>query len=562
MKRNFCLIVFACLLCLTTCNRPSAIVKKPNVLFIMMDDLGYGQFGIYNDTLKTSDFDPFYVHLVDSLEGYSLDKALEFTKRAIPTMTELAKNGITFTRAHTTCNVCAPSRLGIATGTMQTRFGVYTNGDIGTQGIIPGTHLAENFKARGYKTAHIGKWHIGSNNEQLVADILNRHGIEKTLNQERLRTQYPEAYMEVEKSGYLGSVIDEHNPLNNGFDYYFGYNYWASQFYNSYLVWENFKHDGKQEGYNTDVFTDRTIRFMEEQIDNDNPFYIQLHYHAVHDSLEPRAPEKYLSRFDADYFQLNNFYAHIYGVDQNIKRLVGSLKSKGQYENTMIVFTSDNGAMSMGAYDGIKRGSPLPANAPFKGHKGTYYQGGIRVPLFIHFPDGIKQNGISRQIVSTMDIIPTAIEVTGGKVPEGIDGRSMTPLFNDPNGTAIHDHLIWAGSHAYNQGYLVKKTNKTHLTAGRFGASAWAVIQDDYLLRFTGELPPNVYLDHMQGREPVIELFNISADPAERNNIAEQFPEKVKEMSKLYFEGSTDYIPPARWSTDKWRELESSQRLF
>ena len=437
----------------------------------MMDDLGYGQFGVYNDTLKTSDFDPFYVYLVDSLEGYSLDKALHFTKTAIPTITALAKGGILFTQAYASSNICSPSRLGIATGTLQTRFGVYTNGDLSSQGIVQGTHLAENLQKRGYKNAHIGKWHIGMKDKHLQDSILKQHGITENINWLSLNSNYPEIFNEVEKTGYRGSVINEHHPLNNGFDYYFGYNNYASEFYNSLLVWENFTHAEKQKGYNTDVFTEKAIGFIEEQIDNKNPFYVQLHYHAVHDSLEPVAPDKYLNRFDGNYLQLNNFYAHIYGVDQNIKRLIEFLKSKDQYENTMIVFTSDNGAMSMGSYDGEKRGSPLPANAPFSGHKGTYYQGGIRVPMFIHYPDGIKQTGVSEQIVSTMDILPTAIEVSGGEIPEGIDGRSLTKLFDDPNGEKIHDHLIWTGSHAYNQGYLVKKTNKTHRTAGRIRCS-------------------------------------------------------------------------------------------
>ena len=82
-----------------------------------------------------------------------------------------------------------------------------------------------------------------------------------------------------------------------GFDYYYGYNNWASQFYNSTIVWENFKNAGKQKGYNTDVFTDKAMEFMSKQIDTENPFYVQLHYHAVHDSLEPRAPDKYFNQF-------------------------------------------------------------------------------------------------------------------------------------------------------------------------------------------------------------------------------------------------------------------------
>ncbi len=534
-------------------------VERPNVLFIMMDDLGYSHLGINNDTLEISDFDPFFVNLEDSLQGYPLEKALEFTKRAVPTISNLANEGIRFTRAHTTSNVCAPSRLGIATGILQTKFGVYLNGE---QFLTEGTHLAEDMKDLGYQTAHIGKWHIGVSKDKMLVDILKKHGIKENLGYNQIRDRYPKIFREVEESGYRGSVIDAHHPLNNGFDYYYGYNYWASQFYNSTYVWENFTHAGRQEGYNTDVFTDRSMDFMDKQINQDKPFYLQLHYHAVHDSLEPRAPDIYFNRFDSESYHLNNFYAHIYGVDRNINRIVEFLKAKGAYENTLIIFTSDNGAMTMGAYDGHKTGSPLPANAPFSGHKGTYYEGGIRVPMFVHWPKGIKQRGVSHQLVSTMDILPTAIDVAGGTAPEGIDGKSLVPIFSDLDSTPVHDYLVWAGSHAYNQGFLVKKTNKTHTTAGKYGSPAWVVIQGDYLLRFMGSLVPGIYLEHIDGRVPIVELYNIKLDPAERNNLADKFPEKTREMSEYFFRESENFITPVHWNLKKWKELINSKTYF
>ena len=99
------------------CNNQSQEKKKnqPNVIFIMMDDLGYGQFGIFNDTLSTGDYNPLFVKLVDSLQGYSLDKSLEFSKKAMPTLRALSKNGSLFNKAFTTSSICAPSRTGIAT---------------------------------------------------------------------------------------------------------------------------------------------------------------------------------------------------------------------------------------------------------------------------------------------------------------------------------------------------------------------------------------------------------------------------------------------------------------
>ena len=452
--------------------------------------------------------------------------------------------------------------MGIATGTLQEKWGIYTNADAEKKGITPGTHLAETLQKRNYKTAHIGKWHIGTRDRQLIPSILKKYNIPSGTSQKVLKTKFPEAYQAVKNCGYAGSVIKEHNPLNNGFNYYYGYNRYSSEFYNSTLVWENFKHAGKQKGYNTDVFTDKAMNFMREQMDEGYPFYVQLHYHAVHDSLEPRAPDKYFNRFHSDSYTLNNFFAHIYGVDCNISRIVEFLKSKGQYKNTLIIFTSDNGAMCAGAYDGHKTGSPLPGNAPFSGHKGNYYEGGMRVPMFVHWPAGIKQTGIYKQLVSTMDILPTAIDVAGGEIPSSVDGKSLVPIFRDVDAPPIHDFLIWAGLQSNKWGYLIKNTTKTHANEDKFAPPAWAIRQGDYILRFTGKRVPGVYLDCLQGRERVVELFNLKNDPAERNNLAKSMPDKVNSMAKLYFSESKDFKPPVSWKMEKWEELVQSKELF
>jgi len=556
------LCVTLCLLCVSlwllfSCNQKEQIYEKPNILFIMMDDLGYGQFGIYNDTITPEDFNRWFVHLVDSLQGYSLKKSLEFSKSAIPTLTSLAKEGIIFTNAHTSSNLCSPSRLGIATGTLQNRWGVYRNTDSEELGIIPGTHLAEKLKQQNYNTAHIGKWHVGRR-DSLIIQKARKEMIDSGF----VDPGRKEIICLADKMGYSGSVVDEHHPLNNGFDYYFGYNHWASQFYNSTLVWRNFDHAGIQGGYNTDVFTDEAINFMNRQIDAENPFFVQLHYHAVHDSLEPRAPDKYFNHFDSDSYDLNNFYAHVYGVDYNVNRMVEFLKEKGQYENTLIVFTSDNGAMCGGVYDGMKTGSPLPGNTPFSGHKGNYYLGGIRVPLFFHWPSGITKTASLSQMVSTLDILPTMLDVAGAEIPDDIDGKSLAALLGKPDSTQIHEYLLWSGIHSATWGYLITRSTKNHNTERPFAPPAWVVIKDNFLLRFTGILEPGIYYDYLDGREPAIELYNIKKDPAELLNLAPSMPEKVKELSTIYFEESKDFPPPVAWDKNKWEELVNSKKLF
>ena len=556
MKNCMIFILFSFLLSACT-NSPED--QRPNILFVMMDDLGFGQFGVYNDTLKVDDFDPFFVQLVDSLQGYSKEKALEFSKLAIPTMTNLAKNGILFTKAYASSNLCAPSRIGIATGILQNRFGVYENADGEAHGIPPGSHLVKHLKTIGYQTAHIGKWHIGRRNKKILSDILKKHGLPENTNYFDLSQSHPEIFNEIKQSGYYGSVIEEHHPLNNGFDYYYGYNTWASEYYHSTYVWENFQHAGQQKGYNTDVFTEKAMDFMTAQLANKEPFFLQLHYHAVHDSIEPKAPDQYYNRFQSPSFDLNNFYAHIYGVDYNIKRMVDLLKSKNAFDNTIIVFTSDNGAMAGGRYDGNKIGSPLPGNAPFSGHKGNFYQGGIRVPLFVHWPNGIEASSSSGHMVSTMDILPTLIDAARGEVPTGIDGKSLLPLFNDPNHPSIHSHLLWAGMHSNAWGFLVEKSTKDHHTERPYAPAAWVVCQGDYLLRFTGNISPGIYYEQMDGGDPSFQLYHIGDDPAETYNLKDEIPEKVQEMKNLFFEEFVQWPPPTTWDRQKWEELAASK---
>lgn len=514
----------------------------------MMDDLGYGQFGINNDTLSTKSFDPYFVELVKQHQDYTPDRALEFSKRAIPTMNRLAREGVIFNQAYTSSSLCSPSRLSIATGILPGKLGVYRNTDSEHRGLDPGSHLAEKLQDRGYATAHIGKWHIGRRKYHMLTDATQRHGIDDTLSYSQIARLYPEIYQELVDEGYYGSVIDQHHPLQNGFDYYYGYNNWASQFYNSTLVWEGYEHAGKQSGYNTDVFTDRALSFMQEQLTEEKPFYVQLHYHAVHDSLEPKAPDKYFNRFTSNSYDLNNFFAHVYGVDFNVNRMIQYLESVNELENTLIVFTSDNGAQAGGP-------SVLPGNAPFSGHKGSYFQGGFRVPLFFYWPNGITEARESNQLVSAMDILPTLIDIVDGAMPKKIDGKSLLPLIRGQSDQPVHDHLTWAGLHARAWGFLLGTSYKTHSTEREYAPPAWVVVKDQYLLRFVGEIEPNVYEEEPDGGPSRLKLFNYKEDPAETNNLAEEMPQKVEELSRIYFEEATNFLPPVKWKKEKWEEI-------
>ncbi|MEE9463724.1 MAG: sulfatase-like hydrolase/transferase, partial [Bacteroidales bacterium] len=223
------LIILATQACSSSKQREA---KSPNLLFIMMDDLGYGHFGPNNMDLTVDEFNPWFVRLVNENQDYSPEQSLAFSKSATPTMSRLASEGVLFTHAFTSSNLCAPSRLGIATGIQQNRLGVYRNLDCEARGLDQGSHLAEVLQDMGYATAHIGKWHIGQRDRTIIDRLADSLGLDMKLDRWGNLNKDPEVHRAFMNSGYLGSVIDEDNPRQNGFDYYYGYNYWASQFYN------------------------------------------------------------------------------------------------------------------------------------------------------------------------------------------------------------------------------------------------------------------------------------------------------------------------------------------
>jgi uncharacterized sulfatase len=400
----------------------------------------------------------------------------------------------------------------------------------------------------GYATAHIGKWHIGQRDQGILDRLADSLGIDLQLDRWGNLRKDPEISRAFMNSGYLGSVIDEHNPLQNGFDYYYGYNYWASQFYNSTLVWENYSHAGKQQGYNTDVFTDRALAFIQSSVKKDKPFFVQLHYHAVHDSLEPKAPEVYYDKFGSPSYDLNNFYAHVNAVDVNVERILDYLGSRGQLENTLVIFTSDNGGQVGGP-------SVLPGNAPFSGQKGSYFLGGMRVPFFAYWPAGVKQAKQVDHLVSAMDILPTMIDAAGGVVPDSLDGKSLLPLITGESDEAVHEHLIWTGIHSRTWGFMKESILEPAGGERSRAPFAWAVVKDGYILRHVGTTPPGLYRDLPDGAAPTTRLFYIPDDPAEISDLSGENPGMVKKMREIYQKASADFPPPYLTGVEKWKEI-------
>jgi uncharacterized sulfatase len=551
MKRYFQL----CLLLVT--SGAASYASQPNVIFVMLDDFGYSQLETYSKGLTIDDLDPALVEHVALRGEYTPEQAFEAVRKASPTLSRLANEGARFNNAYASSNLCAPARLSVATGVLQNRWGIYRNIDTEAHGLKANSHLAEQLHALGYSTAHIGKWHVGSRNYEMVPNYLKAAGVEDPetvkVNDSWNATYYNNKnHQHVSKKlkveGFEGSVAPKDHPLNNGFDYYFGYNQWESPFYNATNVWRNFEHAGLIKDYNTDVFTAEALNFIEHSLDAAKPFYVQLHYHTVHSPLKPKAPDDYQKPFDSGARILDNFYAHVYAVDQNVQRLLNYLEERGEADNTIVVFTSDNGG-SVGNL------SCLPGNAPYRGHKGMLLLGGFRVPLFFHWPRGIKKPQQLSQLVSTMDIIPTLIAAAGGKVPTDIDGKSLLPQVTTGSTEPVRDYFAVGGIHARVWGFHGASSFFTHNVSREKAPAGYIVADNRYILRYVGPIIPDLYKDAVEGLPESFEIYDYINDPMEQNNLIHQLPEKADQLKAIWKKESASFPEPVKWDFSKWKMM-------
>lgn len=529
--------------------------EKPNIIFVMLDDFGYSQIAYNSQEISEKDYDPLFLEYTLENGDYSPVQALDFSRRATPTLSRMAKQGVIFTNAFTSSNLCAPSRIGIATGIQQNRWGIYRNIDCEAHGPKPGSLLAIRLQKSGYATAHIGKWHIGRRDQNMVAEFMKKHGRKDSAGIYPSLWKHPKIRKDLNENGYMGSCIPEHNPINNGFDYYYGYNTWESPFYNATNIWNGFEHVPPNPNYNTDVFTQEAISFIEKSIENKKPFYVQLHYHAVHAPLQPKAPEEYYSRFNSESFILNNFYAHVFAVDENIQKLEKFLMGKGIAENTIIVFTSDNGGS-------IGKRSTLPGNAPFRGHKGMHLMGGIKVPLFFYWPAGIQKPAVNHLLVSTLDILPTVLDASGIVPPQNIDGKSLLSYLKGNSEKPVHEYLFWSGIHGRTWGFMSQHNNFAEVRSRDQAPYAWVVVKDNYALRFISETKPGLYKDLPDGKPAFLELYNIGNDPGEKMNVKENEPERLEELKSIWEKEAIKLPPPVKIGRHFWEEIVPENNIY
>lgn len=322
-----------------------AAAAQPNVVFIMADDLGYADLSCTGSRhIRT------------------------------PVIDSIARQGLAVEQGYASTPICSPTRTALLTGRYAQRLAVGLEEPIGsgTKGLgVPHDQptLPSVFKAMGYRTGLIGKWHLGDPPEHSPL----RHGYDS----------------------FLGIV-------EGGADYFLHRLTFGGKPAGSGLV-ENDKVI-ERPGYLTDVFGDEAVRTIEAA--GDEPFFLSLHFTAPHWPWEGREDEalarKIGNSFHYDGGSLAKFREMVEAMDQNVAKVLAALERSGKADNTIVVFTSDNG------------GERFSDTWPYIGRKGEVLEGGIRVPLLLRWPGKIKAGGSIAQVMSSMDFLPTLLSLAGG----------------------------------------------------------------------------------------------------------------------------------------------------
>lgn len=435
--------------------------KKPNVVFILADDLGFGDLSCYGQE-----------------------------KFETPHIDQLAQNGIRFTQCYSGTTVSAPSRSCLITGTHSGHTAIRGNQELQPEGQYPlpadSRTIFQLFKNAGYITGVFGKWGLG----------------------------------------FVGSTGD---PNKQGVDHFFGYNcqLLAHSYYPDHL-WENDKRIELKDNvleveygkgtYSQDLIHSKAIDFLDKQ-DNDVPFF--LFYPTIIPHAELIVPEdsiikKFRGKFPEKPYKgeepgnrafrkgdyCTQFYPHatfaamIYRLDVYVGQIVQKLKEKGLYDNTIIIFSSDNGPHMEGGADP----DFFNSNGIWRGYKRDLYEGGIRVPMIIAWPGHVSTNSETNFMCSFWDVMPTFEEVLNPKADiKKMDGISLLPLLEGRKGQKEHEYLY----------FEFQELN------GR-----QAVRKGDWKL---------VHMN-IRGDKPYYELYNLASDPSERHNVLVKYPEIVKEL--------------------------------
>lgn len=371
--------------------KPAAEARRPNVIVILADDLGYGDMSTYGGAIPT------------------------------PNIDALAASGVRFTSGYVPAAVCAPSRAALLSGRQQTRFGFEFNpvGRDELTGLPLGeTTIAQVMKAAGYVTGMIGKWHIG---QAAGYHPLDR-GFESFFGLLGGATDYITRPAE----GDIAAVIPGDNlttrarfPVSRG------------------------RQVVDEPRYLTEAFTEEAQGFI--RANRDKPFFLYLAYNTPHTPLQ--ATRKYADRFPNITSPYQRTYAAmVSSLDDGVGAIMAEIRAQGLERDTVVIFLSDNGCA------GYIRGGCT--NAPLEAGKGTPWEGGIRVPFIIAAPGRIPAGIVDDRPISSLDIMPTAARLAGTRPAAGAEGVDLIPVLGGSRRGLPHQALFWrmGPNHAVREG--------------------------------------------------------------------------------------------------------------
>jgi arylsulfatase A-like enzyme len=489
-------LLFAC----TTDNEK----KMPNIIFILADDMGYGDISILNENSKIQ----------------------------TPNIDKIAQQGIVFTDAHSSSSVSTPTRYGILTGRYNWRSTL-------KKGVLNGYSLplipqermtiASLLKSRNYETACIGKWHLGWkwNNIEAGNDFIDF------------------------------SKPITHGPLDVGFDYFYGIP--ASLDMPPYVYVENnmstaipdriTENTGSQSWWRKGPtapdfdhnmtlshLTDKAIKYIEEKTNKNKPFFLYLPLPAPHTPILPS--EKFLGKSG-----LNPYGDFVMEIDYMIGRINEIIKKNGIDQNTIFVFMSDNGCSPEAKFDELQEKGHYPSYI-YKGHKADLFEGGHRIPCIVQWPAKIKPH-IVNQTVCLTDFFATFAAITGYKLKdnEGEDSYNLLPLFENENETrTIREATV---HHSINGDFTIRQGDwKLILSPGSGGWSYPRPNRDTTVIKSL----------------PDIQLYNMKTNPAETQNVYANHKEIVEKMTNLMISyvkngRSTPGVPQKNDGLECWESL-------
>lgn len=411
--------------------------KPPNLIVIMTDDMGYADVG-FNGCIDIP----------------------------TPAIDRIAHEGVRFTQGYVSYPVSGPSRAGFLTGRYQDRFGFTTNPSIDPNNPKAGLPLEEETMAQvlrkaGYKNGIIGKWHMGT------------HPV--------------------------------FHPLERGFDYFYGFLSGGHSYFPEDLTltdlsevtkkWEWYhtkiienRTTVETDEYLTDEFSHAAVKFIKEQVENDQHFMLFLAYNAPHTPLQ--ATDKYLSRFSHITDKKRRTYAAmVSAVDDGVARILSVLEEGGIQNNTIVVFLSDNGGAANNGSD----------NGPLRGHKSHLFEGGIRVPFAMKWESVIPAGETYENPVISLDIMATIVALADVEINPSrpLDGVDLIPYLTGTNSGKPHDYLFWR----------------------KWEQNAMAIRNEN-----------NKLVSHSQTDQNYPELFNLITDVSETTHIESKQDEVSKEL--------------------------------